>query len=206
MNIDDLNLDLFEWKNGTKVQSAVLSSDGTTVQDAVWEGETPISASNLKKAEKMLALAILEQTGVPTNLETNANDNLVAAINEVNASNKDSGWLDIDLSSNFEKYDVRKPKCRKIGKIVNLVGEIKPASASNSLNSADEVLVGKLPAEFWPSENVTTVCQGSGTNIFEFKVLINGNITIGRYRNSSSYASSAPGTSTWLPFNVVYFV
>ena len=38
---------MFEWENGTKTQNAIVTGDGVTVQDAVWEGETPISASNL---------------------------------------------------------------------------------------------------------------------------------------------------------------
>lgn len=83
MSIDDLNLELFEWKNGTKTQNAVVTSDGITVQDAVWEGETPISANNLKKAQNMLALAIMQKIGLLTDLDTEANENLVSAINEL---------------------------------------------------------------------------------------------------------------------------
>lgn len=45
---------LFEWQNGTKVQNAVVTGDGVTVQDAVWEGETPLSASNLNAAQNNL--------------------------------------------------------------------------------------------------------------------------------------------------------
>lgn len=92
MNIDDLNLDLFEWKNGTKIQNAVLTSDGTTVQDAVWEGETPISAANLKKAQNMLALAIMQQVGLLSDLTTENKNSLVAAINEVNNPTNNILW------------------------------------------------------------------------------------------------------------------
>lgn len=49
-----MNTELFEWKNGTKTQNAVVTSDGVTVQDAVYEGETPLSASNLNKAQTIL--------------------------------------------------------------------------------------------------------------------------------------------------------
>ena len=49
-----MNTGLFEWKNGTKTQNAVVTSDGVTVQDAVYEGETPLSASNLNKAQTTL--------------------------------------------------------------------------------------------------------------------------------------------------------
>ncbi len=52
---------LFEWKNGTKTQNAVVTSDGVTVQDAVWEGETPISASNLNKAQQEVVNEINKQ-------------------------------------------------------------------------------------------------------------------------------------------------
>lgn len=83
MNIDDMNLDLFEWSNGTKTQNAVLEADGVTVQDAVWEGETPISANNLNLAEKKLAYALYSKMGLLESLETEDKETLVGAINEV---------------------------------------------------------------------------------------------------------------------------
>lgn len=83
MNIDDMNLDLFEWSNGTKTQNAVLEADGVTVQDAVWEGKTPISANNLNLAQKKLAYALYSKMGKNENLETEDKETLVGAINEV---------------------------------------------------------------------------------------------------------------------------
>lgn len=57
---------LFEWKNGTKTQNAIVTGDGVTVQDAQWEGETPISASNMNSAQEQLL----------TEAEKNINSNL----------------------------------------------------------------------------------------------------------------------------------
>lgn len=62
---------LFEWENGTKTQNAVVTGDGVTVQDALWEGETPISASNLNSAQNQLVETV--EKDINTNLGTETN-------------------------------------------------------------------------------------------------------------------------------------
>lgn len=108
-----MNTELFEWKNGAKTQNAVVTSDGVTVQDAVYEGETPLSASNLNKAQTMIKEAVDKEIGDLTTLETTNKSNLVNAVNEVttylkatvlydNANGSDG---DITLSDTVRNYD-----------------------------------------------------------------------------------------------------
>lgn len=119
----------------------------------------------------------------------------------------DTGWVNATLTSDFKLYNSSSYcRYRKIGKQVNIQFTLSPASASNVLNSATETTAFTLPEAFRPSQNLNALCQGSGTNIFTVGVNTSGNVNIYRYRNSSSYSSTAPGTSTWLPFNITYFV
>lgn len=74
---------LFEWKNGTKVQNAVVASDGTTVQDAVWEGETPLSANNMNQAQEKMQDEYKGLIGDLNNLNTTDKTSIVNAINEI---------------------------------------------------------------------------------------------------------------------------
>ena len=62
---------LFNWQNGSKTQNAVVTQDGVTVQDAVWEGETPLSASNLNSAQDQLVSHI--ENEINTNIGTATN-------------------------------------------------------------------------------------------------------------------------------------
>lgn len=93
---------LFEWKNGTKVQNAVVTSDGTTVQDAVWEGETPISANNMNQAQKKMQDEYNGLIGDLNVLNTTDKTSIVNAINEIGTD------YIIDSGSNangyYEKY------------------------------------------------------------------------------------------------------
>lgn len=74
---------LFEWKNGTKVQNAVVASDGTTVQDAVWEGETPLSANNMNQAQEKMQVEYKGLIGDLNGLNTTDKSSMVNATNEV---------------------------------------------------------------------------------------------------------------------------
>lgn len=72
---------LFEWKNGTKVQNAVVASDGTTVQDAVWEGETPLSANNMNQAQEKMQVEYKGLIGDLNGLNTTDKSSIVSSIN-----------------------------------------------------------------------------------------------------------------------------
>lgn len=81
---------LFEWKNGTKVQNAVVASDGTTVQDAVWEGETPLSANNLNQAQEQMQKEYNGLIGDLNGLNTTDKSSMVNATNEVLTKSTDT--------------------------------------------------------------------------------------------------------------------
>lgn len=124
-----------------------------------------------------------------------------------NLINGDTGWINATLTSDFKLYDSSGYcRYRKIGKEVNIQFQLSPNKTSNNLNSATDTVVFTLPEEYRPTYNLIQLCQGSGTNIFITSITPNGKVAISRYRNSSSYSSSAPGTSTWLPCNITYFV
>ena len=103
---------------------------------------------------------------------------------------KDTGWINAELESDFKLYN-SSSYCRytRIGKTVNIQFVLSPTSSSNVLNSATETTAFVLPEELRPIQNITTLCQGSGTNMFIVIVNTSGNVNIARYRNSSSYAS-----------------
>lgn len=134
--------------------------------------------------------------------------NKVIKINGINyVPLEDTYWIDAELESDFKLYNSSSYcRYRKIGKIVNIQFVLSPTSADNVLNSATETTAFVLPEEFRPQQNLVNLCQGTSTNIFDVAVIKNGNVTISRYRNSSSYSSTPPGTTTWLPANITYFV
>lgn len=120
---------------------------------------------------------------------------------------KDTGWIDAELTDDFELYN-SSSYCRyaKIGNMVNIQFSLKPTSSSNTLNSASLTTAFTLPEEYIPSQSITVLCQGSGTNVFIVDVTTEGKVNLARYRNSASYSSSPPSTTAWLPCNITYFV
>lgn len=116
-------------------------------------------------------------------------------------------WVKATLTEDFNLYNANS-YCRysKVGNMVNIQFVLSPASADNVLNSATETTAFVLPEEYRPSQNLNVLCQGSGTNIFNVGVNVSGNVNIYRYRDSASYSSTPPSTSTWLPCNITYFV
>lgn len=124
-------------------------------------------------------------------------------IDDLKTATADSGWLTISPSSSFLAYATgENPTYRRVGKVVNLIGELKPASSSVSINTGTAVTACTLPAGFRPYRRVRFVCQGSGMNQFMLGVETNGTVSIGRY-GTTSYASSITG-SEWLPFCVTF--
>lgn len=98
---------LFEWKNGTKVQNAVVTSDGTTVQDAVWEGETPISANNMNQAQKKMQDEYNGLIGDLNDLNTTEKSSVVSSINWLTPTvlfNDENGVQQGNLSESVSLY------------------------------------------------------------------------------------------------------
>ena len=115
---------------------------------------------------------------------------------------EDTGWIDATLTSEFTLYNADSVcQYRKIGKYVQLRGEVKPTTAiSGSLTA---VIIFTLPTEFIPSQLCNFVCQGSSVNRWLMQVSTSGNVSFSRYGTSSL---AQAGTNAWLPFDVGYLI
>lgn len=115
----------------------------------------------------------------------------------------DTGWIDAELKPEFQLYN-DKAWCqyRKIGKIVQIRGNVKPTQKITGSSTMTPIF--SLPSGFIPSKNQYEVCQGSGTNKWLLTVSDNSNVGISRYSNNET--SNEVGTNAWLVFNITYFV
>ena len=114
----------------------------------------------------------------------------------------DSGWVDVEWTSDFKDYGdlpYNGAQVRRIGNIVYLRGVAAPTDVIQG--STAITVMGNLPSGFRPDINAQFVCQGSGVNRYMLAVYTNGNFGPSRY--GTSEVSDIP-TSAWLPFNVSY--
>lgn len=140
--------------------------------------------------------------------DAKVNGNLFVAdedgLNKVNVLEKikDTGWIQATLSSGFATYSTGyEPIYRKIGKLVELQGVVKPTSALT--NGGNETTILNLPVGYRPKRGQQFVCQGSGNNRWLLTVNTGGTVNISRY-GTTSFIEVPSGA--WLPFNVVYMV
>ena len=114
----------------------------------------------------------------------------------------DSGWQTLSLSSDFAAYDTTAtPKYRRVGKIVEVRGAVKPTKTLTSSNT--EITIGTLPSGFRPSGYlVTHICQGSGGATWLLTIQADGRVTAARYRHGDAFTSME--TTMWLPFQVTF--
>ena len=124
---------------------------------------------------------------------------------------KDTGWIFPTLANHFVVYSVAggvinyKPRYRRIGHLVSIMGAMSPKTTTTLAKGADNVLAFTLPIGFRPPTEIVTISQGSVRNIFLSRVHpTTGNFSVGRYRVADAYPASV-GTATWLPFNISYF-
>lgn len=116
----------------------------------------------------------------------------------------DSGWKTASLTADFKPYQDNinyTPKYRKIGKVVHIVGVVKPAKTISA--TSNSVTIFTLPPEYKPSIPTYTLCQGSGNNKWLLTVSDNGNVGFSRYGVDKNVDVTE---STWLPFNITYMV
>lgn len=121
---------------------------------------------------------------------------------DVASGTYDSGWVDIEWTSNFKDYadlPYNGAQVRRIGNIVYLKGAAAPTDVIQGSTSI--AIMGNLPSQFRPDISFQTVCQGSGANRYMFAVYVNGNFGPSRY--GTTEISDIP-TSAWLPFNISY--
>ena len=116
----------------------------------------------------------------------------------------DTGWIDLEFSSNFGNYNgiaSNNPKYRKIGNIVMLQGVATPVKKTPA--DSTELELFTIPEEARPSKELCQICQGTGVNKWLLTVGTNGNVSFSRY-GTTDWASANPGN--WLPFSITYFV
>ena len=113
----------------------------------------------------------------------------------------DSGWVDIEWTSNFKDYaDLPNngAQVRRIGNIVYLRGVAAP---TQTLPTSSAQTMSTLPEGFRPDKNVYAIMQGSGSRRWQLIVAPTGGVGCGRYGTDSFEDID---TGVWLPFNVSY--
>lgn len=118
---------------------------------------------------------------------------------------EDTGWKTITLNSKFHTYgdnSANTPQYRKIGKTVYIRGAVAPYENQNSDGSG--IVFANLPAEYRPSRNVYSLCQGTGTKIWLLTVYSDGDLMISRYRDGASWNTIY--ADHWFPFNATFLV
>ncbi len=116
----------------------------------------------------------------------------------------DSGWLTctINTSGKFTIYDNDSNiRYRKIGKMVEVVGTIKPKEALDA--GTTNYVFGTLPSGYRPSLAITERCQGSGGYSWLFSITTGGELRYSRYSNGSTCVVLP--AATWLPFHATFF-
>lgn len=109
----------------------------------------------------------------------------------------------VTLSSGWEVYSGATPVVKRQGRTCYLNGVIK-TTGDVTLDTTG-VDVGQIDdAEFYPSETVFALCQGSGTSFFFLRIYSNGKIHIERLRDvGNANGVYTQGTSSmWFPFSV----
>ena len=125
-------------------------------------------------------------------------------LEEIKPKLADTGWVDLEFSSNFENYNgtaSNNPKYRRIGNVVILQGIATPVNKTSGDSSELELFT--IPEEIRPSKEFYQLCQGTGVNKWLLTIPKNGVVTFSRY-GTTDWASANPGN--WLPFNITYFV
>ena len=116
----------------------------------------------------------------------------------------DSGWLSPTVASQFEVYTAGKPpKYRKIGKVVEVRGILKPKSTLSASSVGTEYTMFTLPAGYRPSDRISLLMQGSGMNKWMFDIGTDGVCSISRYGGTA--VTDIP-SGAWLSFQASYFV
>ena len=125
-------------------------------------------------------------------------------ITKLNSDLADTGWIYPEILGDFEAYsDGWRPRYRKVGKTVEIIGAVKPTKSITI--GQDAITIFVLPEGFRPAVQASELCQGSSRTIWNMQIIPgSGIVSISRYRNSFTSYDTAD-TSTWFPFNVVYF-
>lgn len=117
----------------------------------------------------------------------------------------DSGWYTcaINTSGSFTVYDDGSNiRYRKIGKMVEVVGAVKPKTTIAA--GTTSYVFATLPSGYRPSFAVTERAQGSGGYSWLFSITTGGELRYSRYSDGKSCVELP--AATWLPFHATFFV
>lgn len=128
--------------------------------------------------------------------------NYYKLMDSVETNNGSWFYLPVDSDSGFTIYDNNSNiRYRKIGKLVEVVGAIKPTA--DIAGSTTNYTICTLPTGYRPAMAFNNRCQGSGANSWLFSITTGGVLRFSRYNNGSSFITASTGT--WLPLHAMFF-
>lgn len=137
---------------------------------------------------------------IVNNLTTGGEDKPLSA-----ETMKDTGWQNLILSSYFELYQSGSVcRYRKIGKVVQIVGEITPKN--DIAGSTTLYTIATVPTDFAPSKILVGLMQASGNAIWTIRINTSGTVSFSRHRVENASTWSTCSTGDWLPFQTTYFI
>lgn len=115
----------------------------------------------------------------------------------------DTGWIELTLTENFIQNDATLvPKYRRIGKMVEIKGQVNPTISGTGSTSA--LTIANLPPEIVPNISIYTIQPASNKNTWVCHISnTNKAIMMSRY-GTSDFGTYGP--NTWLPFHFFYFI
>ena len=113
----------------------------------------------------------------------------------------DSGWKSPSIGSNFKTHSDNPLKYRKVGKVVNISGAVKP---SKTLTMSEDTWYDVFTIDSgWDPVNGTIYLIGQGSNDKIFTYRFSGTkFQLGRYRSGSTYSNASTDSAFY--FNMTY--
>ena len=110
--------------------------------------------------------------------------------------------IDLPLNSDVKAYSAGSPpQIHKAGKVVHVVGAVKPSS---QIAAGGSFTIATLPTGYRPITEIQAICQGSSYAVWLCNINPNGTMAGQRYRTGNT--SEAITTSNWLPFSITFVV
>ena len=176
-----------------------IGSSGTANSPMPGCSGTLIVTDSYKNTRNMVQIAVFKQKN--TVLIRNCSD---GTWSEWEYIRRDTGWVPLQLSDNFARYNdlySNQPRYRVCGNTVTIHGVVSPVQTYTS-SSTDITIASGIPEEYRPSASEYFVCNGSLMNRWCCGVKSeSGEITISKY-GTTEYAEVPTGA--WLAFCVTY--
>ena len=119
-----------------------------------------------------------------------------------------TNWITSKWNTGFSNYNNsanNAPRYRKYGPVVDFVG-VATVTNSSVLANGSNALIFNLPSGFRPSHDRYFVCQGSGKCIFSLWIRKNGDMEIGRYRDTGSSNWPAVNPNVYLSISATFTI